>query len=207
MNTPKRGRPWKRDESGDAARDRLLKAAYALFTERPFDSVTADEIAAAAGVAHGLLFHHFDSKHGLYLEMMRHASGEIERIHLEAPPASLSPEEKLAYFLGRHMDFIQRRPSAYMLLARGGVSAEVRELWEESRQRALRTVLSYFGITEPTPHRLALARAWLALFDELVLAWLQQADIAKESVVRISVGAFGDLMRRLHLLDPQASAA
>jgi AcrR family transcriptional regulator len=205
MSTPKRGRPWKRDESGDAARDRLLKVAYALFTKRPFDSVTAGEIAAAAGVAHGLLFHHFGSKHGLYLEIMRHTAGELERVHLEAPPPGLSPKEKLALFLGRHMDFIQQRPTAYVLYSRGSVSADVRDLWEESKRRALRIVLRYFGIAEPTPHGLALARAWLALFDELVLAWLQQPDIPKEGVVRIAAGALQNLMNRLHQLDPQAS--
>ncbi len=206
MSMPKRGRPSKRDESGDASRDRLLKAAYALFTKRPFDSVTAAEIAAAAGVAHGLLFHHFGSKHGLYLEMMRHAADELERVHLEEPPLGLSPEEKLALFLRRHMDFIQKYPTAYVLYFRGSVSANVREIWEGSKQSAVRIVLQYFCIAKPSAPQLALARAWLALFDELVLAWLQRAGIAKESVVRISSGAFKDLLRWLHLLDPGTRA-
>jgi AcrR family transcriptional regulator len=52
----------------------------------PFDGVTVDEIADAAGVAHGLLFHYFGSKHGLYLEMMRNAAEQLEKIHLDPHP-------------------------------------------------------------------------------------------------------------------------
>ncbi len=84
---------------------------------------------------------------------------------------------------------------------------DVREVWEESKQRALRIVLAYFDISYPTRRQLALARAWLALFDELVLAWLQTSTIGKESVVRISVNTFRHLISRADLLDRQMKRA
>jgi hypothetical protein len=83
------------------------------------------------------------------------------------------------------MDFIRRWPTAYALYSRGALSAEVREIWEQSKQRALRIVLRYFEILQPTRRQLTLARAWLAFFDEPVLAWLQTSTIGKESVVQI----------------------
>src|SRR6516225_12503449 len=86
MRTVKRGRPLSRDAKGNIARERLLQAGYAYFAKRPFDTVTVDEIADAAGVAHGLLFHYFGSKHGLYLEMMRNAAEQLEKIHLDPHP-------------------------------------------------------------------------------------------------------------------------
>jgi AcrR family transcriptional regulator len=200
MRAVKRGRPLSRDAKGNIARERLLQAGYAYFAKRPFDTVTVDEIAEAAGVAHGLLFHYFGSKHGLYLEMMRNAAERLEEIHLEQPPPGLPPDERLAAFLRRHMDFIRQRPIAYILYSRGALSAEVREIWEQSKQRALRIVLRYFEIPQPTRRQLALARAWLAFFDELVLAWLQTSTIGKESVVQISVDAFRDLSARFILI-------
>ena len=202
----KRGRPLSRDAKGNVARERLLQAGYAFIAERPFDSVTVDEITDAAGVAHGLLFHYFGSKQGLYLEIMRDAAEQLEKIHLEEHPPGVRPEEQLAAFLRRHMDFVQRWPTAYTVYSRGALSEEVREIWEQSKQRALRIVLQYFEIPQPTRRQLALARAWLALFDELVLAWLQESTIGKDSVVRISVDIFRDVIRRADLLDRRRSS-
>ena len=201
MRAVKRGRPLSRDAKGNVARERLLQAGYAFIAKRPFDSVTVDEIADAAGVAHGLLFHYFGSKQGLYLEIMRDAAEQLEKIHLEEHLPGVRPEEKLAAFLRRHMDFVQHWPTAYVVYSRGTLSEEVREIWEQSKQRALRIVLQYFEIPQPARRQLALARAWLALFDELVLAWLQESTIGKDSVVRISVDTFRDVIRRADLLD------
>ena len=45
---------------------RLALAALKHFGERPFDDVTVGELAAAADVTTGALYHHFGSKLGLY---------------------------------------------------------------------------------------------------------------------------------------------
>ncbi len=45
---------------------RLALAAVKAFGARPFDEVTVGELAAAANVTTGALYHHFGSKLGLY---------------------------------------------------------------------------------------------------------------------------------------------
>jgi AcrR family transcriptional regulator len=45
---------------------RLALAAVKEFGARPYDEVTVGELAAAAKVTTGALYHHFDSKLGLY---------------------------------------------------------------------------------------------------------------------------------------------
>ena len=47
-------------------RGRLALAAVQAFGTRPFDEVTVHELAAAANVTTGALYHHFGSKLGLY---------------------------------------------------------------------------------------------------------------------------------------------
>jgi AcrR family transcriptional regulator len=47
-------------------RGRLVLAAVKEFGARPFDEVTVAELAAAATVTTGALYHHFGSKLGLY---------------------------------------------------------------------------------------------------------------------------------------------
>jgi AcrR family transcriptional regulator len=47
-------------------RGRLAVAAVREFGARRYDAITVGELAAAAGVTTGALYHHFDSKLGLY---------------------------------------------------------------------------------------------------------------------------------------------
>jgi len=56
----------------------ILEAARTLFTEKQYADVTLKEIAAAAEVTKGALYHHFATKEDLYMSMMRHYLDEIK---------------------------------------------------------------------------------------------------------------------------------
>lgn len=64
-------------ERGDERRQRILRAALELFAAQGYDGTTADTIAARAGVAKGLIFHHFGTKAALYVATVRAASERI----------------------------------------------------------------------------------------------------------------------------------
>ena len=49
----------------------LFRAAAAEFAERGYDAAGVDRIAAAAGVNKAMLYYHYGSKRGLYLEVLR----------------------------------------------------------------------------------------------------------------------------------------
>lgn len=51
---------------GDTAREDLLDAAQRVFAERGFEAAGLREITGRAGVAHGMIRHHFGSKEGLW---------------------------------------------------------------------------------------------------------------------------------------------
>jgi len=53
-------------ERSDATKAALITAGRGLFATRGYDAVAAEEIAAAAGVTRGALYHHFDGKRGLF---------------------------------------------------------------------------------------------------------------------------------------------
>ena len=56
----------RRDEYSDATRQALLDSAHALFMEKGYARASLDEIASAARVTKGALYHHFDGKQSLF---------------------------------------------------------------------------------------------------------------------------------------------
>jgi len=56
------------------ARERILDAALAVFSERGFEGGTIRQIAHKAGVAEGLIYHYFSNKEALLGELMRRES-------------------------------------------------------------------------------------------------------------------------------------
>jgi AcrR family transcriptional regulator len=202
--------PRKRRESGEptkgeAARERLLEAGERLFSVKDFDKVSIDDISNEAGVAHGLLFHYFKSKNDFYATLSRRASDRLETTHRK-PRDEKTADEKLAMCLSGHMDFIKSRPAAFLFHARGGASAQVKKIWEDSRQRFIIMILTeFYGIPKPTPHLISAVRAWLGFFDEMVLAWIQDPKIKRSGMLLICVQLFNEVLKHSPLLDQEVS--
>ena len=56
--------------AGSERRDEILAIAAQLFAERGFAATTVREIADAAGILSGSLYHHFDSKESMVDELV-----------------------------------------------------------------------------------------------------------------------------------------
>ncbi len=65
------------------ARERLLATASDLFTRRGYAATSVREIVAGAGVTKPILYHHFGSKEGIFLELIGRLEREMEE-RLEA---------------------------------------------------------------------------------------------------------------------------
>ena len=61
------------------------------FTERPYDEVSTDDIAARAGISRGLLFHYYPTKHDYYVAVLRVAGSEISSMPIIRPLPRTSP--------------------------------------------------------------------------------------------------------------------
>lgn len=58
------------NQRGVDTRNRILEAAEACFAERGYDGTAVAEICRRAGVTKGGFYHHFPSKHALFLELL-----------------------------------------------------------------------------------------------------------------------------------------
>jgi AcrR family transcriptional regulator len=73
----------------------ILAAAEELFVRRAYADVSMRDIAEAAEVTTGALYHHFPSKEKLYYEMLTGYLGRVRQASLEAIPPSGNCREKL----------------------------------------------------------------------------------------------------------------
>jgi AcrR family transcriptional regulator len=94
-----------RPERADAARNRrrVLDAARQLFAERGVRAVTMSDVAEAAGVAKGTIFHRFGDRAGLATALVDEAERGLQEQILRGPPPlgpGAAPRERLDAFLG-----------------------------------------------------------------------------------------------------------
>jgi AcrR family transcriptional regulator len=72
-------------ERREATQGAILAAAQRLFGEAGFAGVSVDDIAAAAGVAKGAVYHHFPSKEALFEAVFERTAAELQqRVHATA---------------------------------------------------------------------------------------------------------------------------
>ncbi|WP_322061871.1 helix-turn-helix domain-containing protein [Paraburkholderia sp. J63] len=197
-------RPRTRQTGADAeTSERLLSAGERLFAQYPFDEVSIDDIAEAAGVAHGLLFHYFKTKRHFLLAVTRRAAERVDAAHLSVPPQATS-EAAVRAFLKSHIDSVSSRRVSFIGNSRGGagVDAEVKAVWEESRRRAIHLLCGYLEIEAPTPKLHALIRAWIGFIDELLIAWIQHPEIGEQPLIDTSVANLRTTLANYALIDP-----
>ncbi|HWU28457.1 MAG TPA: helix-turn-helix domain-containing protein, partial [Microbacterium sp.] len=56
---------------------RVLDAAEKRFTAQGFGAASVDDIAADAGVTRGAVYHHYDSKPGLFLAVVQRMQQQV----------------------------------------------------------------------------------------------------------------------------------
>lgn len=76
--------------------DAILDAALRLFVERGFDGTAVPEIARAAQVAAGTIYHYFPSKVALVNVLYRRWKDATGRLVYSAFPATATPREQFA---------------------------------------------------------------------------------------------------------------
>jgi len=161
-----------------ATRTALVRAALTEFSQRSFDVVSMDDIADAAGVAHGLAFHYFGSKRGLYLEALREVARQLEAVHAvnDAGP----PGARIRAMLTRHLHYMRRNPALARHLFRGGLGTDP-EAWriiDATRGAATAWIARELGLDAAHPALALTLRALSGAVDEATVHWLDHRRVA-----------------------------
>ncbi|MDB4958835.1 MAG: Transcriptional regulator, TetR family protein [Myxococcales bacterium] len=134
----------------DDKRRRLLDAALKVFAERGFHGTTVPEVAAAAGVATGTLYHYFEHKQQLVNEVYRDAKLRLRGTLLDGlPDPDLDkPGAAQAWFAElwrRLVTYARAEPYAFRFLE---MQDHVEYLDAESRQIELATLTPMFSVAK-----------------------------------------------------------
>ena len=94
-------------EAKAATRERILRAAYELFTMRGFEATTTRDIAQASDIAVGTLFNYFETKEAIIATLTTQAMVVVcEELERKPPDVELF-EEALFYFISSGLKKLQ----------------------------------------------------------------------------------------------------
>ena len=179
----------KRRLSTDARREQLLASGARLLAARPYDEVSIEEIANAAGVSKGLLYHYFPTKKDFLVAAIER--GDEELAELTAPDPELPPTEQLGLVLDRFLDFVEEHEAAYSAIFRnrGGGDPEIQAALETGRQRRMDATIEALAAWEVAPIRVepgpgleTAVQGWFFFIEGAVLRWLERRDINRDEL-------------------------
>jgi len=167
-----------KQQQKEQTRTRLVGAALRVFALQGYDHATVEEISLAAGHSKGAYYFHFDSKEGIFLELLSTwIEEQTRRLHASgaaSPPPAVALIETLASFL-RYDD---RDPHWASLLpefwAQAHRNDKVRGLLQKAHERWLPLLKEVFekgereGIISLTVQPEVAASLLLATHDGLV---------------------------------------
>lgn len=175
-STPLDEGAWRSRNVVDSPRERILREAAALFRRKGYRGTTVRDIAESVGILSGSLFHHFENKEAILLEIMREAFETVCTAHEAVLASNLSAADKLRQ------------------LVRGELDAIVDDSW-----RDFHAVL-YFSWREApestwpefNAHLRRYQRCWSAAFEACAVLGLLRCDA--EIAERIIDGALRGVM-------------
>jgi AcrR family transcriptional regulator len=161
-----------RRERADAARNRraILAATEELLTRFRPDQISMEQVAAAAGVGKGTVFHRFGNRLGLMTELMKERALALQAVVEDGPPPlgpGAPPEERLLAFLAAVIDVV-------------------------SRNKGLLAALGHAATTSPASHAGSgdghpVYRAWHEHIRTLILA--ARPDVDAETAAHVLLGS------------------
>jgi AcrR family transcriptional regulator len=185
---------------GEKTRRKLLSAAERLFGRDGFHATPVQEITREAGVGHGTFYLYFESKEGVFRELVRHLSHELRsaiRGSLSGLTDRVAVEEQ---GVRTFLEFVQGHRDLYRIVLEAEVVAPEMHRWYYQRLAAgyaagLESAMEAGQIRRVDPWTLAYSLMGMVHF--MGVRWLvwegreppEEATEALLSIMRAAMGA------------------
>ena len=158
-------------------RDQILDAASALLAERPYDAVSIEDIASAAGVTRGLVHHYFGGRSELYIALLRRLGNQRED-ELRLPVGS-SARARVADTVSRWLDWTEANRTIWLATMAHGediADPDVRRVVTDLVRRAVALLAAFHAdIAEDSPRLRYALECWTGLNRAATRRWLDGA--------------------------------
>jgi AcrR family transcriptional regulator len=174
----------------DARRKQLVELATRAFSERSYDEVSIDDLARAAGISKGLLYHYFPTKRDLYVAGLRATADELIARTIAAAAIDLPPIDRMRAGLDAYLDTVSGHARAFVALMRGGVGSDpqVAAVVESVRQTYVEQLLAraggtpLAGMTLDRPRIRIAVRGWIGMVEAASIDWLASPGLDRAAV-------------------------
>jgi AcrR family transcriptional regulator len=159
----------------DERRRQLLDLGVDRFGGRSYDDVSIDDIAQAAGISKGLLYHYFPTKRAFYAACVAEAAERVLAACTQFDDGA-TPLERLDRGIAAYLAYVQEHGRAYANLMRSGVGVdrEIAAIVDETRAKFVGELLEGLGEAIPlTPLMKIALRGWVGLAEAATLAWVE----------------------------------
>lgn len=187
----------------EITRRKLIDAALDLYSRRSYADVTIRDIASAAGVAHGLLSHHFGGKEGLYQEALGEAGRQLVATR-DTDPHATAPE-RLRQMLRAHLDYLVHNQAlaVNLILRHSAAGPGTVAAFEEIRWTGLGTICELLDVDAKRPAARAALHSFACAADDLTLLWLNgERPFDRDAMVEAIVALLAGALRAAGELDP-----
>ena len=191
--------PQRRRLPPDERRSEIFSAALKVFSELGYDRATLNDVVERVGVSKGCLYHHFESKERLLMELLREKVSTVQAEEEALSAAAGTREEVLRSLVDRmwqHLEEPGRIEFAKLLITElPKVPDAARYMFEEfavPKREMMRKVLEREGtggrMSEPDAETTAIVLPWMILGVALGLhafRGIDPSEISYQQVGRV----------------------
>jgi AcrR family transcriptional regulator len=171
--------------TADDRRERMIEAALAIFSERPYEAVSTADLARAAGSTRTNLNYHFGSKRNLYLEALRRFSTFPLGLSHDTADVADNGVERVHKTFDRWLTFVEHHREPYKVLTHARRSVgddEVVALLDQSLAAWEDRLLMLTGQNVEDNVARARIRAFQAMVGAATEDWLEAGTLSKAAV-------------------------
>jgi AcrR family transcriptional regulator len=190
-----------------ARRAQLLDTAVRLAAGGDVLAVSVADIAAAADVSEGLLYHYFPSKQALLEAAVQRAADHLRADITTAmlgPVAGSdsSPLGRVTVALDAYLDHVQADPTGWRALL-AATTGEPARIAAELDADSVELFCQAFGADRRGPGLRLLVAGWLAYAQVTCLSWLDNPVLGRDAVRELLLAVFGSSLAALAPHDEQ----
>ncbi|MEA2420136.1 MAG: hypothetical protein QOE60_2342 [Thermoleophilaceae bacterium] len=174
--------------SSDERREHLLHVGVELIGRHGTADISIEEIARAAGVSKGLLYHYFPTKADFFMAVLARSQAEMDQEQVRDP--DLSALDQFDRNLDGFLRFVDAHAEGYLAVVNArGREPRVQQLVEERRRRRVDELVALAAMVEGVPREtartpvlVAAIEGWIGFAEGVTVRWLRDREMSREDV-------------------------